>query len=640
MKRRVFGVLILITILAASVIPYASFADDAFPFKDVPETSWMYIPVNKVYSAGYMVGTSDETFSPGDYMNRAMMVVVLAKISGDDLTAYERAPFSDVPENSYYARAVNWAYANGITAGNENGEYAPNSPLTREQVIVFLRAFGDYLNYDVTYEDRTMLILYHDNHEISTYARGAVSWALDYGLISGNDDHALNPRKPATRAEFAAMLVRFLGYTETPPIVPPVIYEVNFYNWDGTLLYTDNVAAGGNATYRGDQPQRAGNEYYQFVFTGWDKDTSVVNGPTSFIAQFEKGDIVYTAKFVNWDGTLLCTEEVKAGDTASYNGSKPVRSTDDVYAYTFKKWDKDFEPMFSDMTYKAQYDPRPKHLREIHEDVFAPGTMILNGGNGFKMSTGLFNRLNNLLYSSGGRTVGFYVVDLGTNMTFGYNANMDFQTASTVKLGMALTAFKRAEQGYFSFDDYWTFLPRHFCERTGTIIDSPYGTKFKAREVLHRMINISDNAAYYMTHDYVGVKPYNDILSSIGVKHMHTSYASWGFLTPQELGFIWYEIYYYRTTSSYGEALFNELLNAQFNFIKQGLNGKYSTVAHKSGWNDNGYHDSSIVFAERPYIMVIMTKPGTLDGNQYYLARVARLLDEFMSEYTFYLNNR
>ena len=639
MKNKVLCVLLVLLTLVYCVLPLYSYANDSWPFDDVPVNGWMYAPVSRVYSLGYMVGTSANTFSPSATMNRAMMVVVMAKVAGADLEGYDSSPFGDVPVDSYYYKAVCWAYANGITAGNEKGEFNPLAPLTREQVIVFLRALGDYLNYDVTYEDQTLLKLYHDNSSISSYARPAVAWALDYGLIAGNQDHALNPKKAATRAEAAAMISGFLDYTETPPVVPPKIFKVDFVNWDGTQLYSDYIAEGGSATYRASAPTRKGNEYYKYVFTGWDKPLTGITSDTRFVAQFEKRDIYYTAKFVNWNGSVLYTTEVKAGVVPEYSGATPKRPNDNVYSYVFKGWDKIPAAIFSNVTYKALYDARPKQMRDIHSDVFGSG-LIINGGNGFKMSSSLNNRINNLLYNSGGRTVGFYVVDLGTNMTFSYNANVDFQTASTVKAGMALVAYKRAEQGYFSLDDYWTYQPKHFCERSGTIVNSPYGTKFKAREVLHRMINISDNAAYYMVHDYVGVAAYNSILTGIGYKHTHARYNSWGFLTPQELGFVWYELYYYRNSSSYGKALFNEFLNAQFNFIKQGLNYKYSNIAHKSGWNDNGYHDSAIVFAERPYIMVIMTKPGTFDGNQSYLSRVARLLDEFMGEYTVFMKNR
>ena len=552
-----------------------------------------------MYNSGIMKGTSDTTFGGKITVTRAMFVTMMAAISGAELGSSNVSVFKDVAKGKYYTAAANWAYENSLASGNEKGEFMPNASLTREQCYVMLRALGEHLNYDVTYEDPTILSLYHDSSSASSYAKAALAWACNYGLATGGDDYTIMPKKTATRYEIAMILYRFVDYTDIPPAEPPVTHTVTFKNWDGSYLYSAIVKDGESAVYRAQTPVRAANDDYTFTFNGWNKSLSNVKGDTVYTATFKAVPIpTFKVEFRNWDGTLL------------------YKSNTVIYAV---------------------FAASPiNYVRDIYSDVFGSGITI--NGSDFRMSQSLANRLNSVLTNSGGRTVGFYVVDLTNNVTLGYNAQKKFQTASTVKAGMALCAYQRAETGWFSLNDVWTYKERHYCDRSGNIQFTPFGTKYKARDVIHEMIYVSDNAAYYMTQDYVGYDAYNQTMANLGVSNRHWSHTSWGYLAPQELGFIWKELFSYRYRSSYGSQLFDEFLNAKFNFIKQSLYSKYP-VAHKSGFNDHGYHDSAIVFAERPYIMVIMTSPGTQEDRQQYLAKVARLLDEYMQEYTAYLKN-
>ena len=218
-------------------------------------------------------------------------------------------------------------------------------------------------------------------------------------------------------------------------------------------------------------------------------------------------------------------------------------------------------------------------------------------------------------------------------MSVGYNASDSFPTASTVKLGMALYAYKQIAAGNAKLTDRITYRPSHYCDGSGVLINSAsYGQSFTLKYLLHVMIHDSDNIAYYMVHDYFGTYGYNEMLRSLGGFNFHYSTRTWGYLAPHELGLIWREIYRFRSTCWEGEYFFNELLNAKFNFIKQGLDYKYKNIAHKSGFNAKGYHDSAIVFGERPYIMVIMMSPS-IGYNQGYLSKLAYMLDEVELEY-------
>lgn len=623
--------------LIASILPFSVFSG-YLPLNDVPINHWARKAVEYMYNSGIMKGTTDTDFGGRITMTRAMFVTMIAALSKAELGSSSVSHFSDVGKDKYYTAAANWAYENGLVAGNENGQFMPNAPLTREQTYVMLRALGEFLNYDVTYEDPTILSLYHDASFASSYAKSALAWACNYGLASGGDDYTIMPKKTATRYEIAAIVYRFLNYQNIPPIEIPVIHTVTFKNWDGTTLYSSLVKEGDTAVYRASTPTRSDGADYTYTFSGWNKSLTNVTSDTVYTAVFKAVPIPkYLVTFKNWNGTVLYTTYVKYGQDAYYQGQAPTRASDSSFNYVFSGWDKSAANITCDTVITAVFVPSPiNYVRNIYDDVFGYGITI--NGSDFRMSQSLSNRLNSALTNSGGRTVGFYVVDLTNNVTLGYNAQKKFQTASTVKAGMALCAYQRAEAGWFSLNDIWTYKQRHYCDRSGNIQFSPFGTRYKAVDVIHEMIYVSDNAAYYMTQDYVGYDAYNQTMANLGVSNRHWSHMSWGSLSPQELGFIWKELFSYRYRSAYGSQLFDEFLNAKFNFIKQSLYSKYP-VAHKSGFNDHGYHDSAIVFAERPYIMVIMTSPGNKDDRQQYLAKIARLLDEYMQEYTAYLKN-
>lgn len=575
---------IILCILTLVPMFFISISASDLPFDDIKSGSWEYNGVSYMYHHGYMFGTGKNSFSPSATMTRAMFVTVLASMAGVKTDNKQKSEFSDVPENAYYNGAIVWAATNGIVAGISIDKFAPDQQITREQTAVILRKFGMYLDYDVSYEDETLLSLCYDSDTIGKYAVAAARWALNYGLMSNCGDMDFAPRKSLTRAQAAVILSKFDGYKEIPPIVPPVTHRVNFLNWDNKVIFSIIVADGADAKYHGTTPVKAEDANYKYVFSGWN---------TSFTKV--KGDLTVKAVFTS-------IEKPKPQPKPT---PKPT------------PWTK----------------PEP----DIRNDIFGSGLTVNNST--FRMSNDLCVRLNTALSQNGGRTVGFYVVDLQSKMTLGYNAKMSFRPACTVKAGLALYAYKEIEAGRAKFSDIWVYQKKHYVDRSGTIQYSPFGTKYTADDVLYRMINISDNVAYYMAQDYLGYQGYNKLVTSLGVNHTHWGYNTWGYLTPQELGLIWQEIYRYKDQSWYGAKLFNIFLNAQFNFIKQGLYSKYP-VAHKSGWNDYSYNDGAIVLAERPYIMVIMTTPGDLNGNQAYLGRIARLLDEYMTEYTAWMKTQ
>ena len=116
--------------------------------------------------------------------------------------------FSDVTAGAWYADAVAWANANGIVNGYADGSFAPNEAVTREQLAAILYRYAQYAKRDTS--AAASLSGYTDSGAVSGYAGTAMAWANAEGLINGTDANVLLPRSSATRAQVAAILMRFL----------------------------------------------------------------------------------------------------------------------------------------------------------------------------------------------------------------------------------------------------------------------------------------------------------------------------------------------------------------------------------------------------------------------------------------------
>ena len=225
MKKSVFKLLVicLITVLITSVTLVAAHADGADkkdalwntnPFTDVPEGKWYTDGVLFCYHRGYMTGTSKDTFSPNDITSRAQFVTVLAKVAGADLSKYtddlSGLPFVDV-KPSWYIKPLKWAYEYKYTTGTGPNTFTPNAPVTREQVATFLYTFAAKTGLSVI--ALTDLNYFHvDGDTVSGFAKKAVTWAVDIGLLTGTGSETLNPKGQCSRAQIALMIKKFTEY--------------------------------------------------------------------------------------------------------------------------------------------------------------------------------------------------------------------------------------------------------------------------------------------------------------------------------------------------------------------------------------------------------------------------------------------
>lgn len=157
-------------------------------FKDVPQNSWFASAVQYVTSNSLMNGTSTTAFSPNATMSRGMLMTVLARYAGE----------STEGGTVWYEKGMNWAKNKGVSDGS-----APNRNITREQLAAML------YRYAGEPDGAADLSAYTDAGSVSAYAEKAVQWCVKNGILTGKTSSTLAPKATATRAECAAMLQRF-----------------------------------------------------------------------------------------------------------------------------------------------------------------------------------------------------------------------------------------------------------------------------------------------------------------------------------------------------------------------------------------------------------------------------------------------
>lgn len=175
------------------------------PYKDVSLNDWYGTAVKFCYNAGLMNGVEIGRFKPGAGMTRAMLVQVLYNISGEKAAAHG---FTDVPADAWFADAVNWAAENHIVEGVSKTKFAPNSQITREQMVTILYRYAK--TFGCSFAPSADLSRYSDSSSISGYATEAMAWAVGNGIIKGTSSTKISPQGTATRAAVATILMRFV----------------------------------------------------------------------------------------------------------------------------------------------------------------------------------------------------------------------------------------------------------------------------------------------------------------------------------------------------------------------------------------------------------------------------------------------
>lgn len=182
------------------------------PFADVASDAWYAQAVAYVYERDMMGGYSDQVFAPNDTLSRAQLAQILYNLEGRPQVDLGELTYTDVSPDAWYASAICWAAQAGVLQGYGGGRMGPQDSITREQLAAMLYRYAQSEGYDVT--GRADLEGYADLSQVSSYAQAPLAWAVSQGIVGGTTPVTLDPRGMATRAQGAAMLMRFCNAAE------------------------------------------------------------------------------------------------------------------------------------------------------------------------------------------------------------------------------------------------------------------------------------------------------------------------------------------------------------------------------------------------------------------------------------------
>ncbi|MBQ3135306.1 MAG: S-layer homology domain-containing protein [Oscillospiraceae bacterium] len=181
--------------------------DKSKDFIDI-DGHWAEKAIDYVAARGLFAGTGDgSTFSPEIRLDRAMMAQIVYNLEGNESHNYVHG-FPDVPDGKWYSKGINWAAREDVVAGYGDGLYRPEKLLSREEVVQIFYNYAMALGLDVS--KRADLSGYPDQASISGWARAAMEWGIQSGLVAGKGGGFIDPLANTTRAECAQMFMNFL----------------------------------------------------------------------------------------------------------------------------------------------------------------------------------------------------------------------------------------------------------------------------------------------------------------------------------------------------------------------------------------------------------------------------------------------
>ena len=180
-------------------------------FTDVPgEGNWAHAGIDYCVASGLMSGVGGNLFAPKMTTTRAQIVQILYNLEGEPKVS-GTMPFTDLTQN-WYKDAVLWAYQTGVVSGTSATTFAPDLPVTREQIAVILMEYAEKVLGVTRTWTPADLSVYPDAGSVSDWAKDALADAVTLGLISGasNDGQTLlEPQGSATREQVATILMAF-----------------------------------------------------------------------------------------------------------------------------------------------------------------------------------------------------------------------------------------------------------------------------------------------------------------------------------------------------------------------------------------------------------------------------------------------
>lgn len=191
---------------AAQMIP-------AGHFRDVAPTYWAYAQIERAASLSLVAGFEDGTFGPEQSVTRAQFVLMLWRMEGKPQPK-TNASFADA-KAVWYKDALSWASENGYVTGTGNGKFNPDGKITRQEAMsILFRLNGSQSGMETLFTAKYDS-LFADSSELAAWAKPAVYWAVYKELLTGVGGNKIAPKNPATRAQIAVILLRYMDNITT-----------------------------------------------------------------------------------------------------------------------------------------------------------------------------------------------------------------------------------------------------------------------------------------------------------------------------------------------------------------------------------------------------------------------------------------
>lgn len=218
-------------------------------------------------------------------------------------------------------------------------------------------------------------------------------------------------------------------------------------------------------------------------------------------------------------------------------------------------------------------------------------------------------KLNHMFLKSDDK-VAYYYEDLESNLTLSFNQNMTFYAASTIKMLVSLYLYEQASLDRINLEEKLLFTEEYRRDGTGVMKNGPINECFTLKELIKYTICESDNSAYKMLMDYVGIDTIKAYGNTIGATTTMIGKDHYGTISPYDAKLYWHKLLNFTKQNNIpGKELLDYFLNTSVCLIDKN-NISNNPFAHKYGHWDIAYHECGIVYGEHPYFICIMTQKG------------------------------
>ena len=228
MKKRSITAAALIAAMLTAAVPAA-----AETFEDVADTAWYHECIDYITDNGLIDSVDETHFAPEERMTRGALVTAIGRLEGVDISKVDGSRFTDIPAESICAPYAAWAGENNIVAGYDGHTFGPDDLLTREQMAMVLYNYYKYLNENTQI---TKVSNYTDGTDISDWARKAVHFCSERGIMNGNDKNEFLPAGTLTRAETAQVIYNIAKSNEVEVILPEISGTVTDIDHHGHII--------------------------------------------------------------------------------------------------------------------------------------------------------------------------------------------------------------------------------------------------------------------------------------------------------------------------------------------------------------------------------------------------------------------